>query len=258
MNPQPSWDDLAEYYADSYAPYDESHGCETSDDVAVERARQEGEFRHVRITPGLRLLDVGCGGGFFLRIAARLGAEVQGIEPSETAASRARATGVPVATGVAEDCAESFGDRRYDLITANHVIEHTPDPIRTLGAMRQMLAMDGTIWIAVPNADCTFRHQLHSRWYSLDVPLHLMQFTMKSLRLAGERAGLRLISVRTHSLPSSTAAGLREVLRRRCLIPLRVTEQVGLFNKSVGPWLARRQDAQLQGEAIIAEFAKED
>ena len=46
---------------------------------------------------------MGCGGGYFLRIAARLGAEVQGVEPSDIAASRARAEGIAVFTGTLED-----------------------------------------------------------------------------------------------------------------------------------------------------------
>lgn len=256
MNPQPSWDELRAYYTESYDPYDPLHASEAPDDVVVEKARRDGEFRHVPIVPGTRLLDVGCGTGYFLRIAARLGAEVQGIEPSDIAAGRARASGIPVVTGTAEDYARSNGDRQFDLITANHVVEHTPGPVHTLGVMKGLLAADGLIWIAVPNADCTFRHKLRSRWYSLDVPFHLMQFTTQSLLRAGEMAGLKLVSVRTYSLPSSTATALRQLWRRRYLIPNKVTRHIGLIDTVVAPWLARKHDRESRGEAIIAEFGK--
>jgi 2-polyprenyl-3-methyl-5-hydroxy-6-metoxy-1,4-benzoquinol methylase len=254
MNPQPSWGELEGYYSASYDPYDPSHGAVASDDAVVEKARRDGEFRHVRISPGIRLLDVGCGGGYFLRIAARLGAEVQGVEPSDIAASRARAAGIPVFTGTLEIYVESIGDRRFDLITANHVLEHTPDPVRTLGMMKQILAPAGLIWIGVPNADCTFSRKLRGRWHSIDVPFHLMQFTPESLSKAGSLAGLKIHQVKTYSVPSSTGASLRELLRRRYMIPRKVTQRIGVLNTMVAPWLARRHDVQSRGEAILMEF----
>jgi 2-polyprenyl-3-methyl-5-hydroxy-6-metoxy-1,4-benzoquinol methylase len=256
MNPQPTWDELEAYYTASYDPYDPSHGAEAPDHVVVEKARRDGEFRHVRISHGIRLLDVGCGAGFFLRIAARLGAEVQGVEPSDIAASRARETGIPVFTGTVEDYVRSSEDRQFDLITANHVLEHTPDAVRTLEVMKGLLAPGSVIWIGVPNADCTFSRRLRTCWYSLDVPFHLMQFTMASLSRAAELAGLKVLSVRTYSLPASTAASLRELLRRRYLIPKRITQRIGLIDTVVAPWLARRHDRQLRGEAIVAEFGR--
>ncbi len=256
MNPQPTWAELEDYYTASYDPYDPSHGAEAPDDVIVEKARRDGEFRHIRISPGISLLDVGCGAGFFLRIAARLGAEVQGVEPSDIAASRARESGISVFTGTVEYYAGSSGDRQFDLITANHVLEHTPDPVRTLGVMKGLLAPGGVIWIAVPNSDCTFSRRLRSCWYSLDVPFHLMQFTMESLSKAGDLAGLKILSVRTYSLPASTAASLRQLLRRRYLIPKRVTQRIGLIDTVVAQRLARRHDRQSRSEAIIAEFGR--
>ena len=105
MNPQPSWEELTPYYSADYDPYDPSHGASNADDKVVEQARQSGEFRHVKIVPGSRILDVGCGGGYFLRIAALLGANVEGVEPSAIAAERARASGLTVFTGGVEDYA---------------------------------------------------------------------------------------------------------------------------------------------------------
>ena len=103
MNPLPTAATMVNYYASSYPPYDPSHGAGASDDEVVETARREGQFRHIRISAGDRLLDVGCGGGMFLRIAKRLGAEVQGIEPSPVGAARTRAQGIPVFEGTVEE-----------------------------------------------------------------------------------------------------------------------------------------------------------
>ena len=83
--------------------------------------------------------------------------------------------------------------------------------------MKQILAPGGLIWIGVPNADCTFSRKLRSRWHSIDVPFHLMQFTPESLSKAGSLAGLKIRRIETYSLPTATGASLRELLRRHMI-----------------------------------------
>jgi SAM-dependent methyltransferase len=255
LNPQPTWEELAPYYSAEYPAYRPSHGAaDQDDDQLVEDARRRGEFRHVPIRPGSRLLDVGCGGGLFLRIMKRLGHEVQGIELSPIAAERARAAGLPVFLGPVEQFDAEHPGRRYDLITVNHVLEHVPRPVATLEAMRHLLAHQGSIFIAVPNADCPFCRTLRDRWHSTDLPFHLMQFTPESLRGAGEQAGLVVRSLTTDSLPGGVAVSIRTRWRRRYGIPQRISRRLGLIDTVLAPWIARRLDARHRGEAILAEF----
>src|SRR5262249_46282982 len=109
MNPQLEWNELSEYYSSSYEPYDLAAGCGESDEAIVVRASETGSYRHVRISPGIRLLDVGCGGGSFLRIARRLGAIVVGVEPSEFGASQTRRQGIDVFHGTLDRFVETCG-----------------------------------------------------------------------------------------------------------------------------------------------------
>src|SRR5579859_869017 len=90
VNPQPSWQELESYYNSAYDAYDPMHGSEASDDRAVAEARRSGEIRHIPLPAGQRLLDVGCGAGWFLRICKRLGAIEQGVEPSSFGAATAQ------------------------------------------------------------------------------------------------------------------------------------------------------------------------
>jgi len=254
MNPQPSWDDLAAYYSDDYGPYDPAHGAVISDDEVVAEARRSGEFRHLKIAPGDRILDVGCGAGFFLRIAARLGAIVQGVEPSEVGAERARASGLTVFTGGLEDYAAKYAGKPFDIITANHVLEHVPDPVATLSVIKSLLAPGGFVWIAVPNADCRFNRILKGKWHSTDLPYHVMQFVPRSLALAGKRAGLEVQSLTTYSLPQGIATSIRQVLRARFLIPMRLLLRLGFLESYFAPRVARRLDSECRGEAILVRF----
>ena len=248
MNPQPSWDELARYYSENYSPYDPGTG---NDDEIVAEAQRTGELRHIKIAPGEKLLDVGCGGGSFLRIAARLGAVVEGVEPSRVAAERCRSAGLEVFTGTLEQFAETHPERRFDILTANHVLEHVPDPVATLSVMKGRLSPGGRIWIAVPNADCYFCQTIRDVWHSTDLPYHLMQFSPKSLRVACERAGLDIRSLATYSLPSAVGSSIRQLLRYGYRVPYRLTSRVGLIDSYFAPRLARRLDAESRGEAIL-------
>jgi hypothetical protein len=120
--------------------------------------------------------------------------------------------------------------------------------------MGSLLAPDGYIWIAVPNADCVFCRDLRGRWHSADLPLHLMQFTPESLAYAARQAGLEVIAIDTYSLPSATAASIRQVLRQRYFVPQRLTMRMPVIASYFAPRVARRLDAKGRGEALMARF----
>jgi 2-polyprenyl-3-methyl-5-hydroxy-6-metoxy-1,4-benzoquinol methylase len=116
------------------------------------------------------VLDAGCGAGSFLRIAQKLGIDCQGVEPSEYAADVARSQNLKVFTGAIEEFAEQTDDK-FDVITSHHVVEHVPNPISTLFAMRKLLAPGGYIWIAVPNAAYPPGRAIKGMWHGADLPV---------------------------------------------------------------------------------------
>ena len=84
VNPQPTTEELAEFYNSSYEAYDDHHAAEEGDDAAeIAKARELGRLGQIALPAGKRVLDLGCGGGRFLRLCRALGASrVQGIELS--------------------------------------------------------------------------------------------------------------------------------------------------------------------------------
>ena len=257
MDPQPTWDELSVYYNETYDPYVRNHGAQSDGDAeAVSQAVASGTFRHIAIPREKRLLDVGCGAGWFLRICKQLGADVFGIEPSRFGTLRCREAGLEVYNGMVEDYLDECGaERKFDVITANHVIEHAPDPIRTLRAMKTLLAPEGMLWVSVPNAKCFFRRAIGSGWHSTDLPYHLQQFSSASIELAGANAGLAVRRAYTYSLPGATAGSLRQLLRSRFLFPQRISMRIGFLNNIVAPKVAAYLDRKGDGEATIVEFA---
>jgi SAM-dependent methyltransferase len=252
LNPQPQWDELSDYYHSNYSPYQSSHGLADEFDRTVQNARRSGSYRHVEISPGLRVLDIGCGGGSFLAVARALGGIVRGVEPSSFGVRAAREQGLEVFEGTLEDFARDAKQGTFDLITFSHVVEHLCDPIATLSLAKTLLATNGKIWVAVPNGSCYYARSLTWRWHSSDLPLHLHHFSPESMRITAFRAGLSLDSLRTYSLPKAVKGSILQELRYRWKIPRRLA-QVCLSQQRIER-KAAEMDQRILGEAILAEF----
>lgn len=80
---------------------------------------------------GVKILDIGCGGGLLSEPLARLGAEVTGLDANpeliEVAKAHAKAQGVKVTyrTGLIEELKPS---EKYDVVLASEVLEHVAEP----------------------------------------------------------------------------------------------------------------------------------
>ena len=96
---------------------------------------------------GLELLDVGCGAGLFVEPLARLGANALGVDPSaasiEVARRHAEETGAKVAYRVAAVEELAAEPKRFDVVSAMEVIEHTTDPAGFVAAAASLLKPGG-------------------------------------------------------------------------------------------------------------------
>ena len=95
------------------------------------------------------LLDVGSGTGHFLNLA-RESYEVTGTEISLKAINIAEELyGIELIHDKLADI--DFGDKRFDVITIFHVLEHVPDPGALIRRCHDLLEEGGVLIIAVPN-----------------------------------------------------------------------------------------------------------
>lgn len=141
--------------------------------------------RHAPLTPGTRLLDVGCGTGGFLDLARRRhGVDCAGVELDPVLAARAADRGLRVATA---DFTE-HPEETFDVVTMFQVLEHLPDPEAALARAFGLLRPGGALCVEVPVADCLARRLFGRYWFPLLPPYHRHLCTRRSLRLLAARA----------------------------------------------------------------------
>ncbi|WP_182085182.1 bifunctional 2-polyprenyl-6-hydroxyphenol methylase/3-demethylubiquinol 3-O-methyltransferase UbiG [Aureimonas sp. ME7] len=109
------------------------------------------------LTPfqGLRMLDIGCGGGLIAEPLARLGAEVMGADASatniEVARLHAEQSGLSIDyRAETAEALESAGER-FDVVLALEVVEHVADVDLFLRSAARMVKPGGLLFVATIN-----------------------------------------------------------------------------------------------------------
>ena len=141
------------------------------DDLAAKWWDPDGEFKPLhQINPlrvgfineranleGIKVLDVGCGGGILAEALSKLGAQVTGIDASEqtigVAQNHSNAVGSDVSyyqTTIDEFIANK-PEEKFDVITCLEMLEHVPSPGEIIKACSTILKDDGDIFFSTIN-----------------------------------------------------------------------------------------------------------
>ncbi len=194
--PVPGWDEIQSIYgADYYRSWGMADG-ETLEVAEMKKAtfalRMREICRYAR--PG-RVLDVGTASGFFLEVAEEFGFEPYGVELSEYSGALAqRKFGVDnIWLGTLETA--PFERQSFQLIAMSDLLEHVPDPARTLERARDLLAPGGVLMVMTPNTGSLTRWLMGVTWthYKLE---HLTYWSPAVIRRAASQTGYRVLSIR--------------------------------------------------------------
>ncbi len=113
------------------------------------------DFKDARAFEGLRLLDIGCGGGLLSEPMARLGAAVVGADASETSIEVARlhAEQSGLSIDYRAETAEALdaAGERFDVVLAMEIVEHVSDVAPFIATCAKMVRPGGLLLVATLN-----------------------------------------------------------------------------------------------------------
>lgn len=150
---------------------------------------------HYGARPGERVLDIGSGSCLALLELQAMGVHGRGIEADPNVADIARHFGLKVHIGSIHD--RPFADESFDLIVLNQVIEHVPDPLALLVALKDRLADGGRVVLSFPNTASRQAARSGARWINWHVPYHQHHFNAGSFARLARRAGYDVASCRS-------------------------------------------------------------
>lgn len=142
---------------------------------------------------GRRLLEVGCGTGDFVAFAQERGFTGVGTEPSSEAAKRAASQGLSVYNLTLEKFVAQSGAEKFDVVVMINVLEHVPDPVKTLRECKRVLVPGGILCIRVPNdfteMQSAAKEKIGADPWWIAVPDHINYFNFASLKRTLDQLG---------------------------------------------------------------------
>jgi len=151
------------------------------------------------------VLDVGCGSGTLLGLLKQRGFRVTGLDFSAEAAAIAKAeNGVDVAVGTLEEA--HFPAESFDVVTLFHVMEHVTTPRQVLAEVSRVLKPNGVAILQVPNIESWQFKIFGARWYGLDIPRHVIDYSRNSMLKLLADSGFVVNRIRHFNLRDNSPA----------------------------------------------------
>jgi 2-polyprenyl-3-methyl-5-hydroxy-6-metoxy-1,4-benzoquinol methylase len=160
----------------------------------------------------INILDFGCGKGFFLYLLKKLGYKnLSGVETSIPRADFSKnLTGLDISHDYYNG--GKIMDRKYNLVTMIHVLEHIPEPFLFLDKLLDGCIEDGgSIFIEVPNINSLSSIIAKESWAHFTPHFHTNHFTLLSLKQFCFERNLRFSTIGTFSFYNS-AMGMTSAL----------------------------------------------
>ena len=154
-----------------------------------------------------RLLDVGCGNGYFLSVAMEKCRHCYGTEFSDKLREfTQRKTGLTVFSQSLDELPE----KNFDIITLFDVIEHIPDPITFMHSVNWTLNPGGYVLVFTPNFDSFSIRVMHECSSIIDPTEHVVLYTLPSLRFLARKLGYEVVYTETQGLDIQNILAMQE------------------------------------------------
>lgn len=142
-----------------------------------------------------KILDVGCGIGYFLEEAKKRDWEVYGTELSKKSAEICSGKGIKIKEGILDS--KNYEPGMFDIITSIEVIEHINNPLEELKNFNSILRKGGLVYVTTPNFNSLLRYRLKSAYNIITYPEHLCYYTPKTLNKLFKISGFKELKIET-------------------------------------------------------------
>ena len=227
LNPRPSLDDLSRIYPPDYHAFEfspEHYGLVYKVRRRLEARRLLSWCRNLR--DDARILDVGCGDGFHLRLLRDFGKpgwRLEGVDLDERAVEAAARAGLIVHKGSVEQL--DLPQTAYDLALLIQTLEHVDDPPGVLRAVRALLRPGGRLVVVTDNTrSLDFELFKGRHWGGYHFPRHWNLFSPYTLRALAGKVEMEVETLTTIVSPVNWVYSIRNIL----------------FDLGAPPWLINR------------------
>jgi len=200
LNPRPAVSEFERIYPENYHAFDFSE----SDFGLVHKVRSRLEAKRVLelcrdLPDDARILDVGCGDGFHLKLLKKYGKAswtLEGVDVDKRAVEMAERSGLKVHLGNIEEL--DLPKNSYDMAIMFQTIEHVEKPEKVLSAVLRVLKPGGKLVVVTDNTDSLdFKFFKGSYWGGYHFPRHWNLFNRKSLKKLAEKTGFEIARLST-------------------------------------------------------------
>ncbi len=148
-----------------------------------------------------KILDVGCGIGYFLHEAKKRGWDVFGTEYTDLAIEICASKGIEMKQGKLDVSDFELGE--FDIITSFEVLEHINNPVEEISNFHQLLRPEGLVYLTTPNFNSLLRYKLKAKYDVITYPEHLSYYTPKTLKYSFEKNGFKKKKIETTGISLS-------------------------------------------------------
>ncbi len=146
-----------------------------------------------------RLIDVGCGLGFFIDKATKY-YFCHGIDASEYAITAAKKRNNNASLSVGDANSLNFGSDFFDIITCFDVLEHLKSPEIALGEFNRTLKNGGILLVSVPNTESIGLKWKGKEWFGYRDSTHQSLLSPGEWQNLIERKGFEITDIRYDGL----------------------------------------------------------
>ncbi|MGL5892594.1 MAG: class I SAM-dependent methyltransferase [Bacteroidia bacterium] len=203
-----------------------------------------------------RIIDIGCGDGYFLQTAKEKGWDVYGTEFTTQAVENCRSLGITMFQGTA---ASIPAELEFDVITTFEVIEHINNGRQFAEIVFNRLRTGGVFYFTTPNFNSLSRRRLKGNWRVIEYPEHLSYYTPATLHLLLSKAGFLQLWLLTSGVSFQSRKAYKDAVSSGNLAPSEALRE-NIEKRFYMRWLKNTVNAVLRitstGDTIKGFFVK--